>query len=59
MRRSDTLYWHFLLDWVLSVYNCVVVEPHERRKNIIKHYRVFMHYISNVLKLFHEVQTNI
>ncbi len=40
---------------MLCVYCCVVVKPHESHKNIIKHHKVFVHYISSVLKLFHSL----
>ncbi len=40
---------------MLCVYYCVVVKPHESHNNIIKHHRVFVHYISSVLKLFHSL----
>ncbi len=38
---------------IVRIVFSVIVEPHERHKNIIKHHKVFMHYISSVLKLFH------
>ncbi len=34
---------------------CVVVKPHGSNKNIIKHHKVFAHYISSVLELFHSL----
>ncbi len=40
-------------DAVRILFFIVVVKPHESQKNIIKHHKVFVHYISSVLKLFH------
>ncbi len=64
MHRSDTLdryrlqFGHLRRDDpnpMLCLYYCAVVKPHESHKNIIKHHKVFVHYISSVLKLFHSL----
>ncbi len=40
---------------VVRILLCAVVKPHESHKNIIKHHKLFVHYISSVLKLFHSL----
>ncbi len=40
---------------VVRILFCAVVKPHENHINIIKHHKVFVHYISSVLKLFHNL----
>ncbi len=40
---------------VVRVLFCAVVKPHENYINIIKHHKVFVHYISSVLELFHSL----
>ncbi len=40
---------------VVHILFCVVVKTHESHKNIIKRHKVFVHYISSVLKLFHSL----
>ncbi len=46
-------------DWsksdILCILFCVIVKPHESHKHIIKHHKVFVHYISSVLKPFHSL----
>ncbi len=37
---------------VVRILFCTVVKPHENHINIIKHHKVFVHYISSVLKQF-------
>ncbi len=40
---------------VVCIVFCVKVKPHERHKNIIKHHKVLVHYISSVLRPFHSL----
>ncbi len=40
---------------VVRILFCAVVKPHENHINIIKHHKLFVHYISSVLKLFHSL----
>ncbi len=40
---------------VVRILFCAAVKPHENHINIIKHHKVFVHYISSVLKLFHSL----
>ncbi len=40
---------------ILCVYYCVIVKPHKSHKHIIKHHKVFAHYISSVLKPLHSL----
>ncbi len=40
---------------VVRILLCAVVKPHENHINIIKHHKLFVHYISSVLKLFHSL----
>ncbi len=64
--RYRLRYGHFLPDrvsirWdrsksdIVRILFCVIVKPHERHKNIIKHHKVFVHNIPSVLKLFHSL----
>ncbi len=38
---------------IVCILFCVIVKPHEMNKNIIKHQKISVHYVSSVLKLFH------
>ncbi len=40
---------------VVRILFCAVVKPQESHINIIKHHKVFVHYISSFLKLFHSL----
>ncbi len=40
---------------VVCIVFCVKVKPHKRHKNIIKHHKVFVYYISSVRKPFHSL----
>ncbi len=40
---------------VVRILFCAAVKPHEKHINNIKHHKVFVHYISSVLKLFHSL----
>ncbi len=66
MHRSDKLHRyrlrssHFLRIQIRScafklILFCVVVKSQGSHKNIIKHHKVFAHYISSVLELFHSL----
>ncbi len=40
---------------ILCVYYFVIIKPHKSHKRIIKHHKIFVHYISSVLKPLHSL----
>ncbi len=68
--RYRLRYWHFLLDRVsvrqdrsksdiVRILFCVIVKPHERHKNIIKHHQVSVHYIFLLSTIFYFIFSHI